>query len=147
MHTDVRVKTTFLKKLKKKKKYPSLFLGEDLAAAVQEKEPTFLPLSSRVNSKERLLLSLVHSIVCHGINIWSEKAAEGDSLFPFFFLIFSFFLIPFLSKKEHHKNTRVPLLINLFSKLTWLSSRITFYFFHFLLKQEHFQLKQCKYIW
>lgn len=90
MHTDVRVKTTFLKKLKKKK-YPSLFLGEDLAAAVQEKEPTFLPLSSRVNSKERLLLSLVHSIVCHGINIWSEKAAEGDSLFPFFFSDFFFF--------------------------------------------------------
>lgn len=146
MHTDVRVKTTFLKKLKKKK-IPITFLRRGPSSRCSGKGAHVPPplLSSKLQRAAVVESGAFYCLPWYQYSIW--ESSWGWQPFPLFFLIFSFFLIPFLSKKEHHKNTCMPLLINLFSKLTRLSSRITFYFFHFLLKQEHFQLKQCKYIW
>ena len=130
MNIDVRVKTFFLILVKtkswsidtnKEKLYvrevssfsftQPFLLGEDLTAAVRQMSRLF-PLSSRADSKERLLSSLV--LVCQGHAIVDLRKPSG-SLLRGFHWEWDFILFHFLLRKEK---------LSIWAKRTYLSTGI-----------------------
>ena len=117
MNIDVRVKTFFLILVKtkswsidtnKEKLYvrevssfsfsQPFLLGEDLTAAVRQMSRLF-PLSSRADSKERLLSSLVHFGLPGSRNSWSEEAEWKPLTWVLLGMRFYSFSFPFEKRK------------------------------------------------